>query len=84
MLPDAAWATAMDEAQACDMFLSVGTSGMVYPAAELPLHALRYRATVAHINPQRFEISHDQYFLQGRASEVMTDLLAMAFGGSLR
>lgn len=83
ILPEGAWATAMDEAQTCDLFLSIGTSGMVYPAAELPLQALRYRATVAHINPQRFEISHDEYFLQGRASEVMTDLLAKAFGGSL-
>lgn len=84
MLPEAAWATAMDEAQACDIFLSVGTSGMVYPAAELPLHALRYRATVAHVNRQRFETSHEEYFLQGRASEVMTELLAKAFGGLRR
>ena len=83
MLPEVAWAKAMDEAQTCNMFLSVGTSGMVYPAAELPLHALRYRATVAHINPQIFETSHDEYFLQGGASEVMTDLLAKAFGGLL-
>ncbi|WP_240994998.1 cobalamin biosynthetic protein [Pseudomonas viridiflava] len=56
---------------------------MVYPAAELPLHALRYRAKVAHINPQIFETSHDEYFLQGRASEVMIDLLAKAFSDSL-
>lgn len=84
MLPEAAWAAAKDVAQACDLFLSVGTSGLVYPAAELPLHALRYRAMVTHINPQRFEVSHDECFLQGGASEVMSKLLDMAFGGSLR
>ncbi|MFF7710905.1 NAD-dependent protein deacylase [Pseudomonas sp. NPDC007930] len=78
-LPEAQWAAALDAAQGCDLLLSVGTSGLVYPAAELPLQALRCRATVAHINPQRFAVSAQAYFLQGAAGAVMAALLAQAF-----
>lgn len=33
------------------------TSGLVYPAAELPLRALGHGAAVVHINSVRFEMS---------------------------
>ena len=35
-LPDAELAAAVDAAAACDVLLAVGTSGVVYPAAEIP------------------------------------------------
>lgn len=38
---------------------SIGMSGVVYPAAEVPWRALGQGATVLHINPMRFEISRD-------------------------
>ena len=62
------------------MFLSIGTSGIVYPAAELPLRALGGGATVVHINPVRFDISAREHFLQGPASVLMQGLLSEAFG----
>lgn len=81
MLPEDAWSAGLAAADDCDIFLSVGTSGIVYPAAELPLRALGHGATVVHINPVRFEISSQEHFLQGPASVMMQSLLREAFGG---
>ena len=39
-------------ARACDLLLSVGTSGVVYPAAEVPHLARAAGATLVHINPK--------------------------------
>lgn len=40
MLPEGAWSAGLAAADDCDVFLSpLGTSGVVYPAAELPLRA---------------------------------------------
>lgn len=57
MLPEDAWRAGLAAAEDCDVFLSIGTSGIVYPAAKLPLCALGRGATVVHINPVRFDIS---------------------------
>lgn len=81
MLPEDAWSAGLAAADDCDIFLSVGTSGIVYPAAELPLRALGHGATVVHINPVRFEISSQEHFLQGPASVMMQSLLRETFGG---
>lgn len=80
MLPEGAWSTGLTAAEECDVFLSIGTSGIVYPAAELPLRALGKGATVVHINPVRFDISSQEHFLQGPASAMMQSLLREAFG----
>jgi NAD-dependent deacetylase len=79
MLPEAAWDAGLAAADDCDLFLSIGTSGIVYPAAELPLRALGHGATVVHINPLRFDISSHEHFLQGPASVMMQNLLREAF-----
>jgi NAD-dependent SIR2 family protein deacetylase len=81
MLPEDAWSAGLAAAEECDVFLSIGTSGVVYPAAELPLRALGNGATVVHINPVRFDISSQEHFLQGPASTMMQRLLREAFGG---
>lgn len=79
MLPEAAWSVGLAAADDCDLFFAIGTSGMVYPAAQLPLRALGTGASVVHVNPVRFEISSKEYFLQGPAS-VMRALVEEAFG----
>ncbi len=48
---------AADAAARCDVFLSIGTSSLVYPAAGLAETALRAGATVIEINPNRTELS---------------------------
>jgi NAD-dependent deacetylase len=51
MLPAGALEAADAAARACDVFLSVGTSGLVYPAAGLPFSALGAGACVIEVNP---------------------------------
>lgn len=80
MLPEDAWSAGLAAAEECDVFLSIGTSGIVYPAAELPLRALGHGGTVVHINPVVFDISSQEHFLQGPASARMKSLLQNAFG----
>lgn len=51
MLPEQVLEAAQEAAMACDVFLSVGTSAEVYPAAHLPLYARQAGAYVVEINP---------------------------------
>ena len=44
-------------AAGCDVFLAVGTSAVVYPAAGLVPHARRSGATVIEINPETTDAS---------------------------
>jgi NAD-dependent deacetylase len=56
-IPRGPMVAASDAAEACDVFLSIGTSSLVYPAAGLAETALRAGATVIEINPNRTELS---------------------------
>ncbi|BCB78074.1 NAD-dependent deacylase [Phytohabitans flavus] len=51
-LPEAALTAAFEAAATCDLLLVVGTSGVVYPAAEIPRVAARSGAVVIQINPE--------------------------------
>lgn len=79
MLPEDVWSAGLAAAEECDVFLSIGTSGVVYPAAELPLRALGHGATIVHINPVRLDVSSYEHFLQGPASVMIQGLLREAF-----
>lgn len=48
---------AEDRVDACDAMLVVGTSGVVFPAAELPINAHRSGKFVAEINPEPSELA---------------------------
>jgi NAD-dependent deacetylase len=56
-LPQDALDAALAAARRCDVVLSIGTSGMVHPAAGLPGEAQRNGAWFAEINPQRTALS---------------------------
>ncbi|MCP5425012.1 MAG: NAD-dependent deacylase [Gammaproteobacteria bacterium] len=79
-LPAAELHQAEAAAARCELFLSIGTSSLVYPAAELPFLALRSGATVVEINPQPTPLSqHAHFVLQGAAGEILPALLSQAF-----
>ncbi|WP_212818563.1 SIR2 family NAD-dependent protein deacylase [Polymorphospora rubra] len=81
VLPEAALTAAVEAAAACDVLLAVGTSGVVYPAAEIPRIAARSGAAVIQINPQ--PTSLDQICtvnLRGSAAQVLPTLVEAAFG----
>lgn len=73
-LPQAALASAFKAAQEAELLLIVGTSGMVYPAAELPEIARRAGAKVLHINPQ-LELKEGDWGIAGLAGEVLPQLI---------
>lgn len=76
MLPEAALATAMAAAHACDVFLSVGTSTVVEPAASLPFIASQAGASVVEVNPQVTALSaRAQYSLRGLAGAILPQLV---------
>ena len=57
MLPPAAWDRAYDALERCDLCVVVGTSGLVQPAASLPLVALGAGAPVVEVNPDQTELT---------------------------
>lgn len=64
----------------CDCLISVGTSGLVQPAASLPRLALLAGATVIHINTERIALKGPkEYALRGNAGELLPLLIRQAF-----
>ncbi len=79
MLPTGALESASEAARGCDLFLSVGTSGLVYPAAGLPYEAIENGAVLAEINPNETPLTPNaDYSLRGPAGEVLPELLREA------
>ncbi|CAN5617668.1 NAD-dependent deacylase [soil metagenome] len=77
MLPQDATSRAWELAGHCDAMLVVGTSGTVWPAAELPYVAGRGGATVIEVGPQPSEITRAaNVYLQGAAGTVLPALAA--------
>lgn len=75
-LPQGAMHAAFDAAGACDVLLSVGTSGVVQPAAQIPQIALRSGAWVVHVNPDPVASQHPQEIsLAGAAGQILPALL---------
>jgi NAD-dependent deacetylase len=80
MLSVEAMEAASEAATRCDVFLSVGTSSLVYPAAALPFEALENGALVVEVNPGETPLSrHADHVLRGRAGEVLPELSRLAF-----
>jgi len=74
-LAEPAWSEASVAVERCDLLLSVGTSGVVYPAARLPSCAAASGATVISIDPH----SAEGCWLQGKAGELLPKLISDAF-----
>ena len=75
-LPQAEMEAAFTAAEHCDVLLSIGTSGVVQPAAQIPQLALRGGAWVAHINPEPVNCQHPRELsLVGAAGHILPLLL---------
>ncbi len=75
-LPGRVLDAALTAASTCDVLLSVGTSGAVYPAAHIPEQALEAGATVIHVNPVARPVrSGNEFSLEGPAGELLPALL---------
>jgi len=78
MLPPMELELAMEAAQSCQVFLTVGTSGLVQPAASLPLLARQEGAVIVEVNTEVTPLTASaHYFLQGRSGEVLSELVRL-------
>ncbi|MEU4381354.1 SIR2 family NAD-dependent protein deacylase [Micromonospora echinofusca] len=82
-LPSAALEAAVEAASACDLLLTVGTSGLVYPAAEIPRVAARFGAPVVQVNPEETPLDAvADVNLRGPAAQVLPALVRAAWGAA--
>jgi NAD-dependent deacetylase len=76
-IPRSAIERAHEAVQTCEIMMIIGTSGVVYPAAEIPLTAASRGAAVVEINLDQtpFTSALSPYFLAGSASRVLPKIL---------
>ncbi len=75
-LPRAALQAASDAALTCDVFFSIGTSGLVEPAASLARIAMQHGAKVIEINPVATPLtSMVTYALRAPSGRVLPELV---------
>ena len=75
-LPSGIWKQSMRLIRGCDVLVSIGTSGVVTPAAHIPEIAHASGATVIHINLEDVSLGgENELMLIGRATKVLESLL---------
>ena len=75
-LPEKAWQAAQQAAHYCDLLFSIGTSSLVWPAAQLPETAARNGAAIVQINPEPTALDRTARFnLRGKAGDILPALL---------
>jgi NAD-dependent deacetylase len=77
-LDPATMQSAADAAVSCELFLVIGTSGVVQPAASLASIAREAGAWVVEVNPERSAISAVHCWVAGRAAEILPLLASEA------
>jgi NAD-dependent protein deacetylase/lipoamidase len=75
-LPRRELEAAVQAARACEIFLSIGTSGIVQPAASLAHAAHNRGAALVEVNTERTPLTPKvDYFLQGKSGEILPELV---------
>lgn len=72
------WTQAQADTAQADVVLIVGTSGLIFPAANLPNIARRGGASIIHIDP--LDPGPPDLWLEGRAGAILPKLVELAFG----
>ena len=72
---------AVNAARSCDVFFSIGTSGVVQPAASLAFAAHNRGAVVVEINAEPTPLTPKaDYVLQGKSGEILPALVNAVWG----
>lgn len=75
-LPEDQWSEAERRMRATDLVIIVGTSGVVQPAASLPLLAVEAGTPVIEISPQSTELSrYVDVRIDGTAAQILPELV---------
>jgi NAD-dependent deacetylase len=79
-LPRQALNAAIEAARVADIFFSVGTSGLVQPAASLAMAAKHQKAVIVEVNAERTPLSVEADFvLLGQAGQILPALVQAAW-----
>ena len=79
-LPRGQLEAAVEAARTCDVFFSIGTSGVVQPAASLAFAAHNRGAVVVEINAEPTPLTPKaDYSLQGKSGEILPELVKTVF-----
>ena len=76
-IPEPAMSLSFNEAEIADVFLLIGSTGEVMPAAQLPVIAKRNGAKIIEINiaPSNYTNQITDVFIQEKATEAISQLL---------
>ena len=81
LLPRSELEAALEASRTCHVFFSIGTSGLVQPAASLAQLAKQYGAIVVEVNTEETALTASvDYFLQGKSGEVLPELVKKIWG----
>ena len=76
MLPCLELETAIESARTCTVFFSIGTSGLVQPAATLPFLAKQSGAVIVEVNIEKTSLTpFADHFLCGKFGEILPELV---------
>jgi NAD-dependent protein deacetylase/lipoamidase len=77
-IPPYALSRSQEEAQSCDLILVIGTSAVVYPAADIPRLAKETGAQVIEINPERTDLTDwlADFIIQEKAGTAIPQIVA--------
>lgn len=76
LLPPEVWDAAAEATAHAEIFFSIGTSAIVYPAASLPIMAKQAGAYLVEINPDPTPLTDSaDEFLNGKSGEILPQLL---------
>jgi NAD-dependent deacetylase len=79
-LPRSALEAAVEAARGCQVFLSIGTSGLVQPAAALAFAAHNKGAVIIEVNLEPTPLTEKaDFFLQGKSGEILPALVKTAW-----
>ncbi len=80
-IPTLAYQKSLAESEKAEVFLLIGTTGLVEPAASIPYIAKQNNATIIEINPERTVYTEKitDFFLQEKAGEIMSRLNELLF-----
>jgi len=78
-LPEDAIGQAIAASRECNIFLAIGTSSQVYPAASLPFEALARGAIIVEVHPSPTPLTPEaDYAFHGPAGEILPRLVKAA------
>jgi len=80
-IPVLAQERALTETRLADVWIVIGTTGTVFPAASIPIMAKQYGSTIIEVNarPSAFTDDITDIFLEGKAAGVMTALIELLY-----